>query len=894
MNLSSSVENHPNPAKRLVAWGKLNERGEIHPLMAHMLDVAACFQTVSQVKSMRRAMECVAGRKLTRLDFSRLSALAFLHDVGKANAGFQAKQWARNGHAIPAGWPPTAGHTNEALFIFCDESLLTALPVDEMSAWGGACLNLWRAAISHHGRPVADPSESNVKHLWSPVIHGGATLYDPHSTLVDIGQSLRALFAPAFESGPPLPDSPEFAHLFAGLVQFADWLGSDKSFFPYAAPGEDRNQTAWQKARAAVQHIGVDAQTWRQALPSLPDFTEVFNVSAPRPIQTRMADPDLGSLLILESETGSGKTEAALWRFAHLFQSGEVDSLYFALPTRVAATQLYNRALKFAKNLWGDSKQEPPLVVRALAGYEAADGQVIERKLPDFNVLWADQPDEQKAHQRWAAESSKRFLAAPLAVGTIDQALMGALQVRHAHMRHSLLARSLLVVDEVHASDAYMSTLLAHLLKAHLHAGGHVLLLSATLGASARHRYQALISPRIPMPTLAEAMAAAYPALTDGGTLHALPDSGRSKCVHWQVKDYIDSPESVAALAIAAAGQGAKVLVIRNTVPTALATFQAIEEQSQHSGLQNALFNLEGLPTVHHSRYSREDRPRLDQAVEQQMGKDRVTSLQPCIVVGTQTLEQSLDIDADLLITDLCPMDVLLQRVGRLHRHDRPRGERPEAFRTAQAVVLVPEGHSLANYLKKSRHGLGRFPNGGGIYTDLRILEATRRLISRAGGHQIPQDNRELVERATHPDVLMAIGHELGAAWQEHGQAADGKTLAERTMAALSRLPFDKSFEDEAGNVLQFPGNEQQISSRLGASDYLLAFDPPLPGPFGQSVRLLPVRHHLWPKDSSPDEQPRQLKILSGGGFTFLLGKQTFRYSRLGLERTTDTTEATS
>ena len=162
-----------------------------------------------------------------------------------------------------------------------------------------------------------------------------------------------------------------------------------------------------------------------------------------------------GPLLILESETGSGKTEAALWRFAQLFQAGKVDSLYFALPTRVAASQLYERTLKFAANMWQATGQEPPLVVRALAGYESADGQNVQ-KLPHFKVLWADNPDEQKAHTRWAAESSKRFLAAPLAVGTIDQALLGALQVRHAHMRHGLLSRSLLVVDEVHASDAYM------------------------------------------------------------------------------------------------------------------------------------------------------------------------------------------------------------------------------------------------------------------------------------------------------------------------------------------------------------------------------------------------------------------------------------------------------
>ncbi|MBM3336833.1 MAG: CRISPR-associated helicase Cas3' [Betaproteobacteria bacterium] len=605
-------------------------------------------------------------------------------------------------------------------------------------------------------------------------------------------------------------------------------------------------------------------------------------------MQASMSDLGSGPLLILESETGSGKTEAALWRFAQLYQAGHVDALYFALPTRAAASQLYNRTLRFAASMWRDTGQEPPLVVRALAGYESADGNEV-KKLPDFKVLWADHPDDQKAHTRWAAESSKRFLAAPLAVGTIDQALLGALQVRHAHMRHSLLSRSLLVVDEVHASDAYMTSLLAHLLKAHLNAGGHALLLSATLGSSARHRYQRLISPDVPMPTLAQAIAMPYPALTDGAAIEALPDSGRSKRVHWQVNDCIDDPDRIAAIAINAAKQGAKVLVIRNTVPTALATFRVIESIAQQTGLQDSLFNLNGIATVHHSRYSREDRPKLDEAVEQQIGKHRGESLQARIVVGTQTLEQSLDIDADLLITDLCPMDVLLQRVGRLHRHDRAPAERPENYRQAQAVVLVPAGRSLDGCLKKSRHGLGRFHKGGGIYMDLRILEATKRLIIDADSHLIPQNNRALVEQATHPEVLTALEKELGPDWAMHGQNVDGELQAKKGVAAIHRLPFDTHFEDEAGNKLLFPGGEQRVTSRLGATDYLVTFDPPMPGPFGRSIQRLPIRHHMWPRGELPDAPPVVQHTAVDGSFNFTLGATAaYRYSRLGLERITD------
>ncbi len=215
-----------------------------------------------------------------------------------------------------------------------------------------------------------------------------------------------------------------------------------------------------------------------------------------------------------------------------------------------------------------------------MPGYAAADGEepVI---LPKFEVQWNDNPDDEKAHRRWAAETPKRFLAAPIAVGTIDQALLGILKVRHAHMRYALLARSLLVVDEVHASDVYMTALLERLLKAHLGNGGHALLLSATLGSSARTRYLALgrSVASATLPSFDEAGNTAYPALSDGNGLRPMARTGYAKHVQWSLHDCMDHPAVIAAMAIEAAATGAKVLVVRNTVPTAIAVLREIESQ---------------------------------------------------------------------------------------------------------------------------------------------------------------------------------------------------------------------------------------------------------------------------------------------------------------------------
>ncbi|BBP97839.1 CRISPR-associated helicase/endonuclease Cas3 [Burkholderia sp. SFA1] len=859
--------------KQHVAWGKRAREGDenapFHPLCDHMLDVAACFVALTAKGGrIREAMHATAKRVLDDRDIARLAAFVFLHDFGKANSGFQAKRW-RTG--APRGWPLHAGHGVEArLALEMDEHLLAGLPLDEMSAWGGAAVDLLLASLGHHGRPVREPVGIDP-HLWQPVFAAdGREVYNPAATLRQIGDRLRRDLPRAFEpGGESLPNLPSFAHLFAGLVQLADWLGSSKQFFPYSEPGVERTfDEALRYATEAVERIGLDVTHLRAAMRNARiTFESAFNVSSPRPVQAALGDTDLGPLLILESETGSGKTEAALWRFAKLFEAGKVDSLYFALPTRVAAVQVYERVRDFVRRLW---PSDAPVVVRALAGYESADGSDMIA-LPDYEVLWSDNPDDIAASKRWAAESPKRFLAATIAVGTIDQALLAGLSVRHAHLRHAALSRSLLVVDEVHASDTYMSELLEHLLKAHLATGGHALLLSATLGSRQRVRFQNRAHP----PCIEEACAVPYPALIDGARISKLGRSGAKKHVHWQTCRAIDDFAHVARIAVDAARQGARVLIVRNTVPSAIATQEAIESMVDDRAW---LFDVNGVATLHHSRFSRQDRPRLDEEVEARIGKKR-DGMKPCIVVGTQTLEQSLDLDADLLITDICPMDVLLQRIGRLHRHVRPASARPEAFREAHVWVLIPESGSFDAYLERPRHGLGRLHNGGGVYSDLRMIEATRRLIEARGEREIPRDNRKLVEHATHPDCLDAIAAEFGPAWQALSQQLDGSESAKLVIARLQALDYAASFE-----ALAFPGNDERVATRLGAKDRLIRFDPPVRGPFGIDVREIAMRHHMLPDDLDPDAAPSDI-ALCHDGFAFSLGGARFTYDRFGVRK---------
>jgi CRISPR-associated endonuclease/helicase Cas3 len=883
---------------RFVAWGKItrNSIGELisdHPLLDHMTDVAECFLALAACPAVRRSLESTANRKLDEADLQRLAVLVFLHDIGKANAGFQSRRWklpetppvywsaqSPSGHG-PEGWALISGSVTNS------QTILAGIPLADIGSWGdAAAFELLNASISHHGRPLGDdPSMQGVDSIWKPVADtNGEVLYDPSATLAQMGERIQQSYPLAFGSSDrQLPDQPAFAHLFAGLVQLADWLGSDtrEGFFPYTTQAEDRTLTAPQRAKYAVSAIGLDVTPLRdQLLGAPPAFNTAFRVPSARPMQIAAADLSLESIVVLEAETGSGKTEAALWRFVQLFQAGKVDSLYFALPTRVAASQLYQRVFDLVKRLW---PVDAPVVVRALPGYEAADDQ-IKISLPDFKVLWPDNPADATAHHRWVAESPKRFLAATIAVGTVDQALLGALKVRHAHMRHALLSRSLLVVDEVHASDAYMAVLLEKLLSAHVKTGGQAMLLSATLGSAARTRYLNVgRTKKVAPPELDAACLVPYPAVSSRNATEIVvqPVAGnpQHKTVNWQTLDAMDDAVRIAKLAAEAAAQGARVLVVRNTVPAAIAVLRALEQLTLAEG-GDWLFKVNGVSTVHHSRYSREDRPMLDKAVESQLGKVRNDSAGK-VIIGTQTLEQSLDIDADLLITDLCPMDVLLQRIGRLHRHARPDTERPQAYRQPRAIVLTPGGNDLTALLQRARNGLGRFHNGGGVYPDLRMIEATKRLIEAQPQRHIPVDNRVLVEYATHPQALLALEQELGEAWKKLGQSIEGDTSAKRGVGHLHTLPYEDAFGD-----VSFPDSDQKIATRLGAADRLVTFYPPQPGPFQNNVKHLALRFHQVPADVGPDTEPANITPLPDrGGFEFTLGTARYRYSRIGLER---------
>ena len=312
----------------------------------------------------------------------------------------------------------------------------------------------------------------------------------------------------------------------------ADWIGSDETRFPFCAESDGvYMHTARANAHRAVRDIGLNPEDQRRTFLSPPcpsGFGQMFNIlnAGTNAIQepvTSVASQE--RLVVVESETGSGKTEAAPLRFARLYDKGLVDGLNFALPTRAAASQIHGRVTAFVRNLFLTGSSPEPVL--AVPGYVRA-GDAMGKHLPDNDVWWDDYPDVRTEKRRWAAASTKRFLAAQIAVGTVDQAMMSVLQVRHAHMRAACLACNLLVVDEVPASDTYMSTILEHLLRAHLGADGYAIPMSATLGSAARCRWLAHKN----LPPLREAIdETPYPAVSTPEGITAAGENGYAKTV---------------------------------------------------------------------------------------------------------------------------------------------------------------------------------------------------------------------------------------------------------------------------------------------------------------------------------------------------------------------------
>lgn len=770
-------------------WGKTgkNDAGEViwHPLVYHCLDVAACAAVLLE---RRPAWLAVVSRQ-SGLDAEWLRRwLHFqvaVHDIGKFGDGFQARRpeliallQGRTG--IGAG-----GERHDTLgYVLAEKHLLDWLGLDGLDPDLFDLIQPWLSAVTgHHGRPAKNLDGAALllrNHFPQPILDDARSF---------VAQAARMFLPDHFTF--PVPEAGlaercrQASWLVAGLTVAADWLGSNTRWFPYRtpdiAPADYWANVALPQARRAVTESGLEP-----AVPtSRPLIHTLFPaLASPTPLQVwaeSIVIADGPQLFVLEELTGAGKTEAALTLAARLMAADNGHGVYLALPTMATADAMFDRVRK--DDGWRRFFEEG---AGQLALAHSADR--LKLRLEEVNRRDAnygrDEYDTASRHcSTWLADSRKKALLADIGVGTLDQALLGVLPARHQSLRLLGLADKVLIVDEVHACDCYMGELLSRLLRFHAAMGGSAILLSATLPSNQRARYLQAFAQGAGF-TADALQNDAYPLATRlarAGLAEQPVQARESVSRRVDVTLLSDESQAIARLE-AATGRGRCAVWVRNTVA------DAVESWRQW----NTAYP-ERPALLYHARFALQDRLEIGERLLTDFGPDsRPETRCGRLVIATQVVEQSLDVDFDDMVSDLAPIDLIIQRAGRLQRHRRDAtGNRVPEESTddrcgAQLFVLAPAPipDADAKWIK------GLLPKTGKVYPDHGKLWLTARWLATKGGFEVPRQARDMIESVYADEAFYCLPEGL----QTVANSADGKCRADRGTARGNLLNFDEGY----------------------------------------------------------------------------------------------------
>jgi CRISPR-associated endonuclease/helicase Cas3 len=604
----------------------------------------------------------------------------------------------------------------------------------------------------------------------------------------------------------------------AGVAVLADWLGSDQSVFHYCDEPRALEEYWDNVALPKAGQVLAKAQISMQPVSLFESIGQQFPfIKQSTPLQAFAAEVPLASgpqLFILEDVTGAGKTEAAMVLCQRMMSQGSAKGLYVALPTMATANGMYERLVQSYRALF--SPQAQPSLVLAHGARELSDGFVasvtLSSQLTDSNY----DKDESSASaycNAWLADSRKKALLADVGVGTIDQALLAVLPARHQSLRLLGLSDKILLVDEVHAYDPYMQRLLTALLEAHARQGGSAILLSATLPQKMRETLSSGFAAGLSVvsPTLTKF---GYPLLTHcsaEGVNEAVVATRES--VHRQVSVRRLDNEAQALEQIHLAVQAGRCICwIRNTVKDARAAFSMLQQQTWLSG--DAL-------TLFHSRFAMVDRQAIEKDVLNRFGKSSVEAQRAGqVLIATQVVEQSLDLDFDEMISDLAPIDLLIQRAGRLQRHnrnlqgavdDQESDSRPQA----SLSVLAPDPEHVVDsaWLKTL------LPGTQAVYANVGQLWLTLNVLMQQQGFAMPEDARHLIEAVYSDEAQYNVPEPL----RDASSQAVGVQKGERSIAELNRLRLEKGYTIGSADTSGGWAEEVRIPTRLSAESVSVA-----------------------------------------------------------------------
>ncbi len=807
MNTETSTLRHC-----LAFWGKtgLSEgRLGAKPVLHHLLDVAAVTEALlgSRPQLLMRLASSVG---IDPGQFARFAAfLAGLHDLGKFSKPFQIK--------CPEFWPVNAlgpqptdtfhdiGHWHySALFLQTEPvKRIIAEICPHLMANNDIGVHLVAAIAGHHGiPPLKDEANGNT----TLASHRKQVCQSCKDGVLTAVETLRLLTG--VDSGLPISSTQICNLSFAlnGLITVSDWVGSDLAFFPIAPLGNNTNnitiEAYWNKTREQARKA-IKAKGLLQPQPlSAPNYGALGLHSAkkPRPMQVAVDDVAIGEgpqLFIIEDTTGSGKTEAAMLLAARLMAAGKGEGIYFALPTMATANAMFGRLEDVYKNFYSKS-DDAALAPSMVLAHGKAD---LAARIDGLSAKEAD--DEATSHfcNAWIGDSRRKAFFAEMGAGTIDQAFLAVLQKRFLTLRQFALANRILLIDEAHSFDAYMGEELNVLLQMQARNGGSAIVLSATLSQAKRLElakcFQNVKS------AILQPGENAYPLLTQVGKnsfseILVRFDNALRREV--EIGRLEGRAEAISA-ALTAARQGAAVAIICNAVDEAMAVFEAV--RAQMSEPDKAM--------LFHARFAMGDRMAIETQVLDCFGKQSDPQNRAGrILVATQVIEQSLDLDFDLIISDLAPIDFLIQRAGRLWRHmdRRPQNSRP--LPGPRMLVVSPDPNTVSSdrWLEPV---LGK---AAFVYQNAGVLWRSAKMLFAAGRIAVPDDLRSFIEQVYGRDNEPALPACL--------LRAEGKGLGKASgEATLGRMNVIKPSEGYAGLGERLSSSED-IGTRLGEKTTVL------------------------------------------------------------------------
>ena len=757
-------------------WAKAKPLGKsevaFHPLPAHALDVAAVAEALDTISP-------------TGMPRSTLTFLVALHDIGKFSASFQAKAphvWATDILGPIERALADLGHDTTGYALLADGPIHDRLrPL--FPGWSYAHIApILRAITGHHGRPPAEEDAWPTDAQISRPARMAALVFV---------EALLGLLSP--DPLPrPLGRDASLPWRLAGLTTLADWIGSSVRHFPYVSVESSGDLAAYwmgiarPAAARAIRSTGVLPQAPAPFQGGVYLFPHLAQLTPLQRWAETVALPDGPVLAILEDITGSGKTEAAIILAHRLMAHGKANGIFIGLPTMATANGMYRRMANSYRRLFADPSSPSLVLAHGRAALDAGfTRSIMSDAADDTAPSDLDAAAEPAGAQcaAWLADDRRKAMLAQIGVGTIDQALLSVLPVRHAPLRLRGLTGKVLIIDEAHAFDPYMGEEVARLLQFHAALGGSAILLSATLPMATRKKLMAAWQAGSGV-TSSQISSDAYPLATivGSGGAHETPIRPREGLARRVMVSRLSSPEAAVERICAVNAAGAAVAWVRNTVDDAIAGWLEL----RRVGIEASLF---------HARFAMVDRLRIESAILDRFGPAGQPAQRRGVVVATQVIEQSLDLDFDLMVTDLAPIDLLIQRAGRLWRHERgaarPLG-RPELLVLAPEPVADPPADWLAEHRGTAA-----------VYRDPSLLWRSARALFSAGEIVAPEGLRPLIEAAA------------------DGESPEGlRVAADRALSArLSQAAVAKqNLLDLAGGYARHAGlwaPEEQTPTRL-------------------------------------------------------------------------------